>query len=226
MVIAAHRIGQHFPGDHPHLDAVAIGQALATGDGEALWLGLELRGDRFAGLIELGEEVALALDVVSHPVGRRQRLTVGALLGPGQRTELGQPAAVGEGAIKPYDRVGDARRVLGDLGHLMAGDGEVLEQRIGEHLGQVARAGRFLIRREAADVDVIDLGQPQQDLRGHRPLVAFQVVEVAGRDAEVFRHPGLGEAEVAAQPPQTRAEKQLPLGDLGHRSHFVTTSQM
>ena len=169
-----------------------------------------------AGLVELGEEVALALDVVAHPVRWRQRQAVRAFLRSRQRPELGQPAAVGVGAVEPHDGVGHAWRALRHLGHLAAGHREVTEQRVGEHFGEVAGACRLVVGRETADVDVVDFGQAQQHLGRDWPLVALEQVEVAGRDGKVFGHAGLGKSQVATEAAQAGPEEQLSFRRLGH----------
>ena len=222
MVVAAHRVGQHFGGHDAHLDAVPVGQPGSRRRGEALRLGVQLGGQRLAGLVQIGEEVALALDIVAHPVRWRQRQTGVALLGPRGLTEFGEAPAVGVRPVKPHDRVGDARRCLGHLRHLVARHRQVAKQRIGEHLGEIARVGRLLVGREAADIDVVRLGQAQQHLGRDRALIALQIVQIAWADAEILRHAGLGEALVTAQPPQPRPQKQLAFERLRHALSIVT----
>ncbi len=98
----------------------------------------------------------------------------------------------------------------------MAGYAEVAEELVGQHLRQILGAGGVVVRGQAADVDVIGLGQPEQNLSGERALVALQVVEVAGRNAEILGHAGLGEAKFAPQAAEPHAKKQFALRRQGH----------
>jgi hypothetical protein len=90
----------------------------------------------------------------------------------------------------------------------VATDAQVGEHLVGQHLVQPRPAAR-IVGRQAAQVQVIGVGQAQQDLGGDRPLVAFQQVQIAGRDAQVLGHAALGDAQVAPQPLEPAAEKQL-----------------
>ena len=51
MVVATHRVRQHFGRDDAHLHAVPLGQPFAAGDEEALRLGLQLPRQRLTGLV-------------------------------------------------------------------------------------------------------------------------------------------------------------------------------
>ncbi len=217
VIVAAHRVRQQVGGNHPHLDAMALDQPLAGGGGEALRLRLEFRRQGFAEFFQLGKEVVLALDEVANPDRGCKDLGFGSgLLAAVERPHAGEPASLVPGAVEPDHRIGDARRVLGHLVDLMAGNGQIAEDLVGEHLGEIAGAGRLAVGREGADVDVEGLGQAQQELGGERPLVALEVIEVAGRDAEILGHPGLGEAQLPPQPLQPHAEEELALLGLHH----------
>jgi hypothetical protein len=100
----------------------------------------------------------------------------------------------------------------------------VAEHLVGEDLGQVVGAAGFRVGGQGLQVEVVGLREAEQHLGGDRPLVALQQVQVARRDAEVLGHPGLGEAEVAPQALQARAQEQLPIGGRDAR-HLVELSQ-
>ncbi len=210
VVVASHQVGQQVGGDDAHLDAMAVGQALAGGGGETLRLGIKFGRQRLAHPLEIGKEVVLTLDEVADPDRRREDFVAGFLAAI-ERADAGQPAALVPGAPQPDHGVGDARGVLGDLVDLVARDGQVAEHRIGKDLGQIAGVGGVGVGREAADVDVESLRQAQQELGGERPLVALEMVQVAGRDAEILGHARLGEAKLAAQPLEPHPEEQFAI---------------
>ena len=189
---------------------------------EAGRAGADVRGQRLAQGVELGEVVAVGLDVVAHPVGRDRPPLGGAASPASAAPRLAACAGRhrrGRAAVTASARAG---RVLGQVGDLVARHGQVAEQRIGEDLGQVRLVGRVRPRRRRR------AGRGRRfrpgaaaPARGHRPLVALQVVEVAGRDAEVLGHLGLGQAELAPQPLEPAAEEQLS----SRVDHAVTLSQ-
>jgi hypothetical protein len=67
----------------------------------------------------------------------------------------------------------------------------LLEQRVAEHLGEVAHQPPVLVGGEGAQVDVERAREAQQQLRGERPAVVLDEVEVARRHAEPLRERGL-----------------------------------
>ena len=69
---------------------------------------------------------------------------------------------------------------------------------------------------EGADVDFVELGQLEQQRRGHRPLVALEMVQIARADRQARRHVGLRQFMVAAQAAQAMAEEELA----GHDRKF------
>ena len=73
---------------------------------------------------------------------------------------------------------------------------------------------------EIAQVDVVGIGKPQQHLRGERPLVALEMIEIARRYAELLGHARLVDAQLAPKHPQPRPEIELAIADL----HPVTMS--
>ena len=89
-----------------------------------------------ARLLQLGIMVAVLLDIVAHPIfGRDQRAGV-AVAGQARVA-----AGFLQRRVEPGDGVGDRRRIVGQLGQLVARHAEVAEQRVGENLGQLVGAG-------------------------------------------------------------------------------------
>jgi hypothetical protein len=78
-----------------------------------------------------------------------------------------------------------------ELGELPARERVLLEQRVAEHLGEVAHQPPVLVGGEGAQVDVERAREAQQQLRGERPAVVLDEVEVARRHAEPLRERGL-----------------------------------
>ena len=86
-------------------------------------------------------------------------------------------------------------------------------------------ADAIAIGGEAANIDLILLGEFEQQRGGHRPLVAFQVVEIAGADRKAQRHVGLRQLMVAAKPAETMAEEKLA-GHFRGSVNFAQRSQV
>src|SRR5690606_2049360 len=86
---------------------------------------------------------------------------------------------------------------------------ELTEQRIGEHLVEFGEKAILIGGSEVAQVEIVGLRQPQQDLRRDRALVALDQIDVARRDAEALRDLGLGQAELLPDAAEARADEQL-----------------
>ena len=163
---------------------------------------------RLGALLQLGIMVAVLLDIVAHPIFRRDQRARIAVAGQARVA----PGFLQRG-IEPGDGVGDRRRVVGQLGQLVARHVEVGEQRIGEDLGQLVGPGaRPAARGEGCARRLVNVGQLEQQRRGHRPLVALEMVQIARADAEARRHVGLRHGAVAAQAAQAVAEEELGRG--------------
>src|SRR6185436_15698177 len=92
------------------------------------------------------------------------------------------------------------------------------EQRIGEYLVQFGEEAVFVGGREIAQIEVIGLRQPEQQLRRHRPLVALYQVDIARRNLEALGHLGLRQAELLADPAESGPDKQFLSGVARHGS--------
>ena len=138
-------LGRHDLG----LDAIGLLQAppQRLGDRQGV---AQAAAKRLGALLELGEMVALRLDVIAHPgLGRDQHPRVGAFLALWMAVELAQRG------IEAGDALGDRRRIVGQLNQLVAADPEVGEHPVGEDLGQLVGAGRLAaLRGEGFDVDI------------------------------------------------------------------------
>ena len=162
---------------------------------------------RLRALLQLGEMVALRLDVIAYPGLRRdQHPRVGPALALGMAVKLAQRG------VEAGNAFGDRRRIVGQLDQLGAADAEVGKYPVGKNFGQLVSAGRFTaFRSEGLDVNVERFGQPQQDAGGDRALVALEVVQIGRGNAELFGHRALVESAVAAEALQAGAEQQLAL---------------
>jgi hypothetical protein len=160
--------------------------------------------------------IALRLDVIANPgLGRDQRPRIRSTLLP-RRPAL----HVSYGRVKARYAFRNRRRIVGQLDQFGTTDAEVGEHGVGEDLRELGRATAVAaLGREGFHVDVEAFGQPQQDTRGHRPLIAFEVIEIGCRDPKLVRHLALIEPTVAAQSLQSCAEKELALQ---HRCEVVT----
>ena len=216
MVVSAKGVGEHLQRHDPHLDLVHVGEAFAGGGGEVEG-GVQGANDGLGGLFQVGEIVAIALDDVAHPVGGghgagpRQ-----VVFGPFERRQIAQSAPAEIGAIEAQDAFGHAGGVFRHLGQFVPGDAEITKQLIGEDFAEAGGAGLVARPGQGSQVEVVGFGEFQQDLGRDRPLVAFEQVEVAGRNAQILRHSHLGHAQVAAQTFQSRAQKEFPLSLAGH----------
>ena len=92
------------------------------------------------------------------------------------------------------------------------GNVDLAEQRIGEDLVQLGEEAVLVGGGELAQIEVVGFREAEQDLRRHRALVALDQVDIARRNAEAFRDLGLRQAQLLADAPESRADKQLFTG--------------
>ena len=118
-------------------------------------------------------------------------------------------------------------RVVGQFGQLVTRHAEVAEQGVGKDFGQFVRPGaRAPARGEGAHVDLVGLGQLEQQRRGHRPLVALEMVEIGRADREARRHVGLRQFVVAAKAAQAVAEEEFGVAHWPNAVNFAQASQV
>jgi hypothetical protein len=82
----------------------------------------------------------------------------------------------------------------------------LLEQRVAERLGQVGDEPGVLPGGERLEIEVVVLGEAEQQLRGERPSIVLDQVQVARRDAEPLGHPRLRQVQPGAQGADLLAE--------------------
>src|ERR1700682_3478916 len=114
--------------------------------------------------------------------------------------------------------MGDAGAQFGQIAQFLLRQVDLPEQRIGENLVQFGEKPVLVGGGEIAQIEVIGLRQSQQDLRRHRALVALYQVDIAWGNAEPRGDLGLRQAQLLADPPKPRADKQLLSGITGHGS--------
>ena len=178
---------------------------------------IEFVAQVFGGLFELGEIIAVGLDQVAHPLDR-VGLEAGAFVAVGHlRRHHGLAAPrLGIGGVEPLQRMGDAGAELGEVAQLLLRQIDLAEQRIGEDLVQLGEEAVLVCGGEVAQIEVVGLGQPQQDLRRHRALVALDQVDIARRNAEPLGDLGLRQPQLLADPPEAGPYEQLFSGFAGH----------
>ncbi len=179
----------------------------------------------FGGLFEFGKIIAVGLDQVAHPLDRigleaRAFVAVGDLRG-----DQGFAAAgLGIGGVEPLQRMGDAGAEFGEVAQLLLRQIDLPKQRIGEDLVELGEKPVLVGGGEIAQIEVVGLRQPQQDLRRHRALVALDQVDVARRDAEPLGDLGLRQPELLADAPEAGSDEQLFPGIGGHRASLLCHS--
>ena len=173
----------------------------------------------FGGLFELRKIIAVGLDQVAHALDRvglepRALVAVGHL----RRHQRFAAAGLGIGGIEPLQGMGHAGAQFGEIAQLLFRQVDLPEQRIGEDLVQLGEEPVLVGGGEIAQIEVIGLRQPEQDLRRHRALVALYQVDIARRNPQPLGDLGLRQAELLADPPETGADEQLLSGVGGHGS--------
>ncbi len=154
--------------------------------------------------------VAVRLDDLAHPVDRaRPERPVAITLGDTRGDEALAAPRLDIGAIEPLQGVGDARRELGEVLHFLARQFDVAEQRVAEDLVELGEGAAVVAAGEVLQVDIEGFRQAQQHLRGDRPLVALDQIDIARRHAELGGDLGLRQPKLLAQPAESRAEKQF-----------------
>ena len=104
---------------------------------------------------------------------------------------------------------GRARLAVGKLGQFHPVETQAGEDGIGGRFLQVRHKLAVALIGKGTHIDVESVGEGQQDPRRHRPLIAFQQVEIAGRQSQRFGSLGLGQSAFTAQAAQARAGKDL-----------------
>ena len=171
----------------------------------------------FRGLFELRKIVAVGLDQVAHALDR-VGLEAGALvavghLGGDQRFAA---AGLGIGGIEALQGMSHTGAQFGEVAQFLLRQVDLAEQRIGEDLVQLGEEPVLVGGGEIAQIEVIGLGQAEQDLRRHRALVPLYQVDIARRNAQPLGDLGLRQPELLADPPEAGPDEKLLSGVGGH----------
>ena len=118
-------------------------------------------------------------------------------------------AGLGIGGVEPLQGMRHAGAEFGEVAQFLLRQVDLAEQRIGEDLVQLGKEPVLVGGGEIAQIEVIGLRQPEQDLRRHRALVPLYQVDIARRNAEPLGDLGLRQAELLADPPEAGADEQL-----------------
>ena len=152
----------------------------------------------FRGRLEFGKVIAVGLDQVAHALDR-VGLESAALVAVGH---LGRhhglaAAGLGIGGVEPLQRMGHAGAEFGEVAQFLFRQVDLPEQRIGEDFVQFGKEAVLVGGGEIAQVEIIGLREPEQDLRRHRALVALDQVDIARGNAEALRRSGSATARAA-----------------------------
>ena len=162
----------------------------------------------FRGLFEFGKIIAVGLDQVADALDRigleaRALVAVGHLGG-----DQGLAAAgLGVGGVESLQRMRHAGAQFGEIAQFLFRQVDLAKQRIGKDLVQFGEEPVLVGGGEIAQIEVIGLRQPQQDLRRDRTLVALDQVDIARRNAETLGDLGLRQAQLLADAPKPRSDE-------------------
>ena len=191
-VPAPQRLAHHVDRHDAHRRRMLFTQARAECGKQVLARDIEFVAQRFRRLLELRKIVAVGLDQVAYALDRvgLEARAVGAVGDLRCDHRLAAPR-LGVGGIEALQRVGDAGREFGEIAQFLLRQVDLAEQRIGKDLVQFGKEAVLVCGREIAQVEVVGLGKPQQQLRRDRALVALDQVDVARRHAEPLGDLGL-----------------------------------
>ena len=164
----------------------------------------------FGGLFQLGEIIAVGLDQVADALDRIG-LVAGAFVAVGHlRRHHGLAAAgLGIGGIEALQGMRHPGAQFGEVAQFLLRQVDLPEQRVGEDLVQLGEEAVLVGGGEIAQIEVIGLRQPEQQLRRHRPLVALYQVDIARRNLQPLGHLGLRQPQLLADPPEPGPDEQL-----------------
>src|SRR6202158_5743024 len=103
----------------------------------------------------------------------------------------------------------DARAQFGQIAQFLLREVDLPEQRIEENLVQLGEETVLVGGGEIAQIEVIGLRQPQQDLRRHRALVALYQVDIARRNTEALGDLGLRQSQLLPDPAEAGTDEEL-----------------
>ena len=211
----AHHVDRHDAGH----DRMSFAQTHGERREQFLRRHVELVAQVFRRLLKLGEIIAVGLDQIADALDRIG-LEAGSLVAVShlRGDQRLAAAGLGVGGIEPLQRMRNAWTQFGEIAQFLLRQVDLPEQRVGKNLVQLGEKPVLVCGREIAQIEVIGFGQPQQDLRRHRALVALDQVDIARRNAEPLGDLGLRQPQLLADAPEARADKQFLSGTIGHGS--------
>ena len=211
-VIAAQCVHHHVRRQESHAHAGGGAQPFRRAAG----LG-DLGGNFLRAGVDAVEVVALAGDEPAcfrHRIGRAGRIAL-----------FGQRALfLGIGAMQPQQRLAHTWKAGGEVRDFQRGQVDIGKDRVAQHIGQAAGVIVAVLARKLGQVELVALGEAQQQVRGQRALVAFEQGDIAGGNAQVARHRLLGQPQFTAQALQARAK--VKGAGFGHAGHSVISAQL
>lgn len=142
--------------------------------------------------------VGSRLEEVARLFGR-QHDPSGAAAGQVEIERLGVFLGRPPGPVEFHDDPGGLGRRGNQAADLVAIDLGGPEAGIGEGLGEGAGQAAFGIVRQFLKIDIENLAELEQQPDGHRPLVMFDQIEIAGADPKLFGHLLLRQLPLLAQ---------------------------
>ena len=186
----AHHVHRH----DPHRGRMAFAQPLDQRGEQVLRGNIDFVAQRLGGGLQFGEIVAVGLDQVAHAfnrVGLEPRARCLVAVGELRRHHGFAAPRLGVGSVEALQSVGDAGAKLGEIAQFLFRQIDLAKQRIGENLVELGEESVLIGSRKIAQIEVIGLGEAQQNLRRHRTLVALDQVDVARRQSQPFGDLGL-----------------------------------
>ena len=135
-------------------------------------------------MVEIGKVILPSLDFLAHQFERVACLFKGTMA---------------SGIIQSGKCHGRLRRRRKPLRNLLAVDGQVSEALIGKAPSETIDPADCLVAAQLTRIKIELFGQLNDQAGGKWPLVAFNQIEVAGRDPQPCCHPGLGQPLAATQ---------------------------
>ncbi len=206
---AAHGTGLVGTGDDVH----PVPALQAEGDQRfGQRLGVELERQFLGGAVDAVDIIARLVKPVAHLLPW-QPVVAGHPAGDAVVDQLEPLVVAAIGAVQPDEAIGELGLLLDHAVERVRSDGVVAEQRIGQRLAHrddpvadIVRPRCAPFRREGARQRLGDRGR-------HRPVVIFELGQIADRQAKPRRHAALAEPGARAQRPE-RVPGEQPLPDL------------
>ena len=172
----------------------------------------KLGRERLGGLVYFRKEVPVFMKIFPHRVDAAVSLFKDFdLFAVRQRVRVGiKPNAhFAMAGIESQKRLGDVRVGVDHILHIILSDRARVEDRIPQRLHQFGCKTRIRGAANIAQIEIIHLGECHEQFCADRSLIAFDQIDIACRDVEIFSHLGLGQAQCAAQASQLCANQKF-----------------